>query len=70
MTDRIISIGAIARRLDVTGNTVRAWIRSGKLKATRTPSGRYRVSEADLVAAIEKINSNESNEPNESNLHT
>ena len=68
MSDRFLSIGTIARRLSVTSKTVREWIRSGKLAATRTLTGRDRVREADLDAALTKINSNEPNEPNESNV--
>lgn len=47
MTDRIISIGAIARRHGVSQQTVRNWIRSGHLPAERTASGRYRVRADD-----------------------
>jgi excisionase family DNA binding protein len=62
VTDRILSIGAIARREGVTTTTVRNWIRSGKLTARRTPTGRYRVRETDLDAALVKINTKESKE--------
>src|SRR5687768_9692302 len=37
-----------ARELGVTPDTVRAWIRGGRIEAVRLPSGQYRISEAEL----------------------
>lgn len=68
MTDRIISIGAIARLEGVTPATVRNWIRSGKLTADRTVTGRWRVRESDLEA-MQKINSQERKERKGADLH-
>jgi excisionase family DNA binding protein len=46
----------IARRLDVNVQTVRAWIRSGKLPASRLAGGRIlRVRESDLCAILEPV---------------
>ena len=50
----------IARRLDVNVQTVRAWIRSGKLPASRLAGGRIlRVREADLEAIFEPVDPND-----------
>lgn len=42
-----LSTGDVARSLGVTINTVRSWIRSGKVKAVRLPSGHYRIPAAE-----------------------
>lgn len=39
----MLSTGEVARSLGVTINTVKSWIRSGKIKAVRLPSGHYRI---------------------------
>jgi len=41
----------LAKRLGVSGDTVRHWIRTGKLKAHTTPGGHYRIpiSEAKRI---------------------
>ena len=43
----------VGERYGVTGETVRGWIRAGRLPAVRLPSGHYRISEADLWLAFE-----------------
>lgn len=48
---RYISVTAAARRLDVDGETIRRWIKTGKLAAIQLPSGQYRVASAQ----VEKI---------------
>ena len=53
MTDPMLSTGAVARRLGVTINTVKAWIRKGSLAAVRLPSGHYRIPSAELGRLLE-----------------
>ncbi len=54
MTDRLLDVSTVARRFDVTPVTIRNWIRSGRLRAERTLSGRYRIRASILAAAIAK----------------
>jgi excisionase family DNA binding protein len=50
----LLTVRVIAKRLDVTTETVRTWIASGKLEHSgRTPGGHYRVSEAQLARLLE-----------------
>ncbi len=46
---RPMSTGQIASYLQMSVEVVNKWIREGKLKAYRTPGGRYRVEEADFI---------------------
>ena len=48
----IISSGGAARLANVTHETVQRWIRIGKLKATRTVGGHYRINEQDVKDLI------------------
>jgi excisionase family DNA binding protein len=48
--DRLLDVGTAARQLQVSAQTIRNWIRAGKLAAERSPSGRWRIK-ASLVAA-------------------
>lgn len=47
MTD-YLNITDVARELGVNDRTVRRWIKSGELHATRDIVGRYRITRADL----------------------
>lgn len=40
---RLVDVSVVARYYGVSGESVRRWIRSGKLLAEKTPGGRYRV---------------------------
>ena len=47
------SVPEVAHRYGVTSETVRAWIRAGKLPAVRLPGSReYRIYAADLILVI------------------
>lgn len=48
---RLLSVGAVARELQVSLGTIRNWIKAGKLPAERTLGGRYRVRVGDMRAA-------------------
>jgi excisionase family DNA binding protein len=41
-----------ARRLRTHVSTIHRWIRTGRLKALKTPGGRYLVAPADFEAAL------------------
>jgi excisionase family DNA binding protein len=45
---RMLSTGKAAQLLSVTPDTVLKWIKSGRLRATRTAGGHYRVAQNDL----------------------
>ena len=51
-----ISIGSISKYCMVSPSTVRRWIISGKLLATRLPSGHFRVTTSDLRVFLRKYN--------------
>lgn len=51
--DRMLSTGKVAQQLSVTPDTVLKWIKGGRLRATRTAGGHYRVAQADLDFLIE-----------------
>ena len=48
--DRKLTASEVAKRLDVTSETVRDWARTGKLRTMRLPSGRMKFWESDVVA--------------------
>jgi excisionase family DNA binding protein len=52
MPDLYLDVATVARRLAVTPETVRAWIRAGLLQAIRTPTGGYRVPQTALAALL------------------
>ncbi|MFH0769075.1 MAG: helix-turn-helix domain-containing protein [Chloroflexota bacterium] len=51
-----LTVGGVAGYCLVTTATVRRWIKSGKLSASRLPSGHYRVSIADFRDFLEHYN--------------
>ncbi len=51
----LVSTGEAARSLGVTVNTVKAWIRAGRLRAIRLPSGHFRIPRAE----VERIRGND-----------
>lgn len=44
----LLTTGQVARELGVTINTVKSWIREGKLAGLRLPSGHYRIPHREL----------------------
>ena len=52
--DEPLTIKQVTRELDVDDKTVRRWIKSGQLKATRDIVGRYAISRADLDRFVEQ----------------
>ena len=54
--ERLLTVDEVAERLRVAPETVRRWLRAGRLKGTRlggTKAG-YRVAEADVRAFLER----------------
>ncbi len=56
MEDRLLTVAEICKRLDVHEETVRRWIRTGRLPA-RGFGGRtgYRVKESDFLAFYDEV---------------
>src|SRR5438132_105074 len=48
-----IGTGEAAKLLNVTTQTIRDWVRGGKLRAVRTQSGRFRIDVASVEALLE-----------------
>ena len=49
MTDNSLTLTEAAARIGVHRRTLRAWIRAGRLEASRTPGGHWRVRESALA---------------------
>ena len=52
--DESLTIKQVTRELDVDDKTVRRWIKSGQLKATRDIVGRYTILRSDLDRFVEQ----------------
>jgi putative resolvase len=61
-SERLLDASIVAARFGVTATTVRNWIRSGKLSAQRTPSGRYRIPDSECARLEQKNEKNERTE--------
>jgi excisionase family DNA binding protein len=51
--DRMLSTGQVAQLMSVTSDTVLKWIKSGRLRASRTAGGHYRIAQNDLDRLID-----------------
>lgn len=51
--EKLLKVGEVARRLNVSRHTVLNWIKRGKIKAIRLPSGRYRIPESEVEKILE-----------------
>jgi excisionase family DNA binding protein len=51
--DEILDVAQVCAAMGVTPQTVRSWLRSGKLKGRRVGKG-YRIMRSDLMAMIEE----------------
>jgi excisionase family DNA binding protein len=54
VTERLLTARQVSERLGVCVETVLVWIRNGKLKAIKLPSGQIRISEAQLDTHLEE----------------
>jgi len=48
----LLSVSEVAEKLGVSKQTVWRWIREGKLKVVKLPSGRYRIPSEELEKVI------------------
>jgi excisionase family DNA binding protein len=57
MGSKLLSLPEAAKRCAVSRWTLRSYVRSGELKAFRTPGGHYRIAEEDLTefASLKKM---------------
>src|SRR5436305_1912865 len=53
MPETLLSTGAAAELLGVDRSTVRHWIHDGKLPASETVGGQYRIARADIEALLQ-----------------
>jgi excisionase family DNA binding protein len=53
MNDELLTVKEVAARLKLNPQTVRRWIRSGRLRAIQIAPRRYRIREDDLAAVPE-----------------
>jgi excisionase family DNA binding protein len=61
MTTHLLTTGEVARRCSVKPDTVLKWIKKGRVPASVTIGGHYRVDEHDLIPLLAKATSPESN---------
>lgn len=50
----LLSAGAVARQLGVSGRTVRRWIEAGKCDAIQTDGGHWRIYRSELARLLTK----------------
>jgi excisionase family DNA binding protein len=46
--DPLVKVSSVAEIFGVQPRTVREWIKSGKIKATSTPGGQYRIPQSEV----------------------
>jgi len=51
--ERMLRSGEVAEILGVDRHTVVKWIKEGKIKAVKLPSGRYRIPESEVKKILE-----------------
>ncbi len=49
MSSELLTIPEAAEKMHVSRETIYAWIRENKIKPVKTPGGRYRISELQLI---------------------
>lgn len=58
MTDHLLTVAEVAERLRVTPSTVSLWVRDGRIRAIRLPSGRLRFRATDIDQLVAATDSN------------
>ncbi len=48
----LLKIPEAAKKMHVSRETIYAWIREGKIQPVRTPGGRYRIPEEQLIKPV------------------
>jgi len=51
--ERLLRSGEVAEVLGVDRHTVVKWIKEGKIRAVKLPSGRYRIPESEVRKILE-----------------
>ncbi len=51
--ERMLRSGEVAELLGVDRHTVVKWIKEGKIRAVKLPSGRYRIPESEVRKILE-----------------
>ena len=51
--ERMMRSGEVAEILGVSRHTVVKWIKEGRIRAIRLPSGRYRIPESEVKKILE-----------------
>lgn len=51
--ERLLRTGEVAEMLGVDRHTVIRWIKEGKIRAVRLPSGRHRIPESEVRKILE-----------------
>jgi len=46
--DKFLRVSEVARIFDVQSATIREWISSNKLEATKLPSGQFRIRQSEI----------------------
>jgi excisionase family DNA binding protein len=66
MAARLMTVDEVAERLRVGAETVRRWLRLGKLKGARLPNkAGWRIREEDLDRFVDAYMNTENKSPNE-----
>lgn len=52
--ERLLRTGEVAEMLGVDRHTVIRWVREGKIRAIRLPSGRHRIPESEVRKILER----------------
>jgi putative resolvase len=55
MSDELLTTAEAAKMLKVSQKTIDRWVRLGHLRAVRLPTGRYRVSRAEIERMLREV---------------
>jgi len=58
--DRPLDVGYVARRLSVAPETVREWIRAGRIAVIQTPNHHYKIPASELFRILQARKSSKS----------
>jgi predicted site-specific integrase-resolvase len=61
MTDRLLDVSVVARKIGVSAETVRAWIRADRIEYEQTPTGRYRIRASVITSIMQRKTQNTQN---------
>ena len=59
MAEDILTPGEVAKMLRVSPDTVTRWIRLGRLRAAKLPSGTYRIARKDVEKLLRELRADE-----------